>query len=214
MFIDLLKKNNFFSHFNENELKDILSSNIITIKKYSKGDTVHCQGEACIRMDILLCGSLVAYNLLENGSELSIFNFSPNSAIGCNLIYSNINKYPLNIYCTSDSEIAYINKDAITRLLESNPSFTMEFIKAISNHSINLNTKMLSFSNKTLRDRILTFINTEVSIQESNKIKLNISKKQLADELGVQRPSLFRELKKMRDENIIDYDTNYITLLN
>lgn len=30
-----------------------------------------------------------------------------------------------------------------------------------------------------------------------------MSKKQLADYLGVQRPSLFRELKKMQDEGLI-----------
>jgi len=33
---------------------------------------------------------------------------------------------------------------------------------------------------------------------------LPITKKQLADYFGVQRPSLFRELKRMKDEGLIE----------
>ncbi|MDD4690459.1 MAG: helix-turn-helix domain-containing protein, partial [Eubacteriales bacterium] len=51
-------------------------------------------------------------------------------------------------------------------------------------------------------------------IQGSPTILLPISKKQLADYLGVQRPSLFRELKKLQDERIIEIDNRVITLLS
>lgn len=213
MFLQELKKSTFFSHFTSAEIEEFINLNILNFKEYKKGDTIHNQGELCQRMDFLLTGSLVAYNLAENGSTIAVFNFLPNSALGCNLLFSELNRYPLNIYCTSHCHIAYINKENIAKLLSTNHIFTMEFIKAISNYSINMNTKMLSFSNKTLRERILSFIYKEVSKQNSNTIKLLITKKQLADELGVQRPSLFRELKKMADEEIISYDSNTITLL-
>jgi CRP-like cAMP-binding protein len=48
--------------------------------------------------------------------------------------------------------------------------------------------------------------------QNSHTITLPISKKQLADYFGVQRPSLFRELKKMKEEGLINIDNKTITL--
>ena len=41
-----------------------------------------------------------------------------------------------------------------------------------------------------------------------------MSKKEWADKLGVQRPSLSRELIKMKEEGIIDYDKDTISILN
>ncbi len=41
-----------------------------------------------------------------------------------------------------------------------------------------------------------------------------MSKKELADRFGVQRPSLFRELKKMKKEGLIDYDHKSIVILD
>ena len=45
---------------------------------------------------------------------------------------------------------------------------------------------------------------------ESLKIKLNMTKSEWADIMGVQRPSLSRELLEMKRLGLIDYDYNYI----
>ena len=53
----------------------------------------------------------------------------------------------------------------------------------------------------------MDYLKQQSIIQGSSKIVLPFSKKELADYLGVQRPSLFRELKKMKDEGIIEIET-------
>lgn len=212
MFLDKLQEFSIFKGFSADQLDMLIKSDLIKFKSYTKGETIHNLGEPCSRIDLVLSGSLTAYNLTENGSAISIFNFASKSLIGCNLIFSEQNKYPLNIYCTSNCTVAYIPKETIEELLLKNNIFVMEFIKGICNYSTNMKSKILILSNKNLRERILDFLNKEKLVQGSNKIKLKITKKQLANELGVQRPSLFRELKNMRDENIIDYDSNSITL--
>ena len=67
--------------------------------------------------------------------------------------------------------------------------------------------------NKTIRECILNYLAHESKLQNSNQIQLGITKKELADRIGVQRTSLSRELSKMRDEGIIDYDRNSIKLI-
>ena len=65
---------------------------------------------------------------------------------------------------------------------------------------------------KTLRENLLEYFRQQSILQGSNTIVLPISKKQLADYLGVQRPSLFRELKNLKDEGIIDVSNRTIQI--
>jgi len=49
--------------------------------------------------------------------------------------------------------------------------------------------------------------------QNSNMVLLPVSKKQLADYFGVQRPSFFRELKNMQDQKLIEISNKQVALL-
>ncbi len=48
----------------------------------------------------------------------------------------------------------------------------------------------------TVREKVMDFLIFESKRQNSNTIKLPLSKKDLAEKFGVERPSLQRELKK------------------
>ncbi|MDD3137830.1 MAG: helix-turn-helix domain-containing protein, partial [Lachnospiraceae bacterium] len=65
---------------------------------------------------------------------------------------------------------------------------------------------------RTLRENIMDYFKQQAIIQKSSVIIIPISKKQLADYFGVQRPSLFRELKKLKEEGIIEISNHTITI--
>ena len=98
-------------------------------------------------------------------------------------------------------------------MLSEFPSFLKVYLEFVSNHTFILGDKIKHYVNKTIRECILNYLAYERKLQNSNQIRLGISKKDLADRIGVQRTSLSRELTKMRDEGIIDYDRNSITLI-
>ncbi len=58
----------------------------------------------------------------------------------------------------------------------------------------------------------MDFLIFESNRQNSRIIKLPVSKKELAEKFGVERPSLQRELRKMKDDGLIDYDSKSIEL--
>lgn len=182
--------------------KTLLQNVEISQKKYTKGVTVYPQGTICDSMDIVLSGNLVAYALSSNGSETRVFSFAQNSIIGANLLFGNINRYPLTIYSTDNCELLHIHKSAVETLLQDYP-FTLQFIKSLSLNSQGMNQKIAMYTQKTLRENLMDYFRFLSASQQSKSIYLPMSKKQLADYLGVQRPSLFRELKKMREEGLI-----------
>ena len=69
------------------------------------------------------------------------------------------------------------------------------------------------FSRKTLRQNIYEYLLQQSIAQHSQTVHLPFSKKEFADYLGVQRPSLFREMKKLQLDGIISIDNRKITVL-
>ena len=170
--------------------------------KYSKGATVHNQHDACSMLDVVLSGNLVAYALSDNGSAVTMFEFKENALIGANLLFGDGGAYPLNIYSVTACELLHIRREAVLELLHGY-DFVMCYVQALSVNSLGMNRKIAMLSQKTLRENLLGYLKQQALIQDTTSIRLPISKKELADHMGVQRPSLFRELKKMKDEGII-----------
>lgn len=211
MNIDILQNISLFSAVKKSELEKLLADNHIYKKHYSKGVTVHNANETCRTLDIVLSGSLVAYSLSTNGSSTTMFEFSKGSVIGANLLFGENHSYPLNIYCLTDCQIVHININAVLGLLHDY-NFTLHYIKSISQNSQGINQKIAMFTQRTLRENIMNYLKQQTIIQKSSVILLPISKRQLADYLGVQRPSLFRELKKLKEEGIIEINNRTITI--
>ena len=92
--------------------------------------------------------------------------------------------------------------------------------------SRSLLAKIEILSKKSLRDRILTFFNIVyyhnhiVGMRknnpspdlEPNQFFIPYNHTEMAEYLGVNRSALVRELKRMKDEQIIDYEKNVYTL--
>lgn len=211
MNIDFLRNISLFSAVKESDLEKLLAGNHIYKKHYSKGVTVHNANETCRTLDIVLSGSLVAYSLSTNGSSTTMFEFSKGSVIGANLLFGENHSYPLNIYCLTDCEILHIDTNAVLELLHDY-NFTLHYIKSISQNSQGINQKIAMFTQRTLRENIMYYFKQQAIIQKSSVILLPMSKRQLADYLGVQRPSLFRELKKLKEEGIIEIDNRTIVI--
>lgn len=191
---------------------ELIRQVVTTEKCYKKGAAVYNKGDICTGMDILLSGSLVTYTLFPNGSETQVFKFDKNHMIGANLLFGNICRYPFDIYCTEDCRLLHIEKEEIKTLLHDY-QFTLNFLKCVSLNSETMNQKIHMYTNKSLQMNLLDYL-WELSVeQKCNPIILPISKKQLADQLGVQRPSLFRELKQMQEKGLIRVNNRTIYLL-
>lgn len=192
-------------------IKNLVMNKQITKNSYNKGRTVHEQYTECYGMDIVLTGKLIAYSLTANGSETIVFEFDKDSIIGANLLFGEQNKYPMNIYCTADCILFHVSKAAVSELLKEY-SFVMSFVKSLSLNSQGMNKKIVMFTQKSLRENLMDYFMALSAVQKSRTVILPVSKKQLADHFGVQRPSLFRELKRMKDEGLIEIDNRNITI--
>lgn len=165
-------------------------------------------------MDIILEGQVSVQNIVENGNVLTIYVFSVSDILGANLIFSSRNYYPMTVVAISRTTILHIQRELLLEFCQSNVSFMVGLMTEISDKTIILTDKINAISLKTIRLCVIDFLKYEYHIQKNTVIKLNISKKDLAERLGIQRSSLSRELNKMRKDGLLEYNARSIILKN
>lgn len=111
------------------------------------------------------------------------------------------------------TDLLEIDREALFELFCSNPSFLRTYLEFVSDRVFILGDKIKHYINKTIRESIINYLEYESKKQNTRRVKLDISKKALAEKFGVQRTSLSRELAKMRDDGLITFDRDTITLL-
>ena len=107
-----------------------------------------------------------------------------------------------------------MKEDDIIHLCLKDEMILKNFITLLSNKIFVLNRKIKMISFKTVREKVINFIFEQVKKQKSSTIKLKINKEQIAALLGIPRPSLSRELMKLRDDGFIEFDRNTIKVLD
>lgn len=74
--------------------------------------------------------------------------------------------------------------------------------------NLQLSRRSLHTSPKTIRGRLSSYFSQQVSAQGSNKIVIPFDRQQLADYLNLDRSALSKELGKMKNDGLIEYNKN------
>ena len=211
--LNLIRSTALIKSLSDEDILVNLKSGKFKVTSYKKNSVIHFDGETCNKLEIILSGKVVVDRIGESGNLLTISEFYNDDILGGNLLFSKYPYYPMTVLTQLPTDILEIDREALFELFCNNPVFLRTYLELTSDRAFILGNKIKHYINKTIRESIMNYLNYESKIQNSNRIKLNTTKKSLAEKIGVQRTSLSRELAKMRDDGLILFDTDSITLL-
>lgn len=212
-YLELIAQTVLLRSLSDDEIVGNLSDGSFCTSVYGKNGIVHFDGEICTKLEIILQGKVVVERIDESGNLMTIAEFLDDDILGGNLLFSKNPHYPMTITAKHSTVILEIGKDGLFQLFSDNHEFLKSYLEYVSDHAAILGDRIKHYVNRTIRESIMSFLEYERKQQNSNKISLNISKKTLAEKIGVQRTSLSRELAKMRDDGLIRFEADYIELL-
>lgn len=201
-----------FEGFSAEQLTQLFSTAKYRINTYTKEQIIHLQDEVCLAMDIVLEGQVSVQKIYTSGNVLKITVFSGEEVFGANLLFSYRNVYPMTIVSERKAVILHIYKELVLELCHANMLFTSRLMTVIADKTLVLSDKIDAISMKTISQCIIDYLRYQFYLQNTYIIKLTISKKELAQRLGIQRSSLSRELQKMRQKGLLEYDSKTITI--
>lgn len=184
-----------------------------SIKNYPKNELVFRQGDSCDALYILIEGSVKTEMITENGNLLGIEIIKSPRPLAPAFLFSDNNRFPVDVTTLEEAEILRIPKDEVIRLMTSQPDFMKQFITHNSNRIQFLTNRLQLLSIKTIKGKIAYFL-LEQSKEYGLNFTLNRNQTELADFFGIARPSLARSLSEMAQDGIISIDKKKYTILN
>ena len=213
-YLELMRQIDLIKSIKPEEIESYLSEGSCKITQYGKNNIVHFVGEVCSKLEIILSGKVVIERIDESGNLMTIAEFYGGDVLGGNLMFSKNPYYPMTVTSKDATLILEINKNRLFCLFSDNHEFLKSYLEYVSDHTVILGDRIKHYVNRTIRESILSYLDYECKKQNSNIIKLNLTKKALAERIGVQRTSLSRELAKMREDGLIEFTPVSISLLH
>lgn len=185
----------------------------IRIEHYPHEYTIAIESDVSKNIGIILEGRILVKAYTLGGNNFTLNTLEPGQIFGDILMFSDIsNTFPGSLITQSNTKIAYIPNEVFQEYLYTDRTLLRNFLRLFSDKAYEMNYKSKLLSQDSVRDKILFYLYNQRRIQKSNLILLGITKEELANQLFIQRPSLSRELRKMKDDGLIDYDLKSITI--
>ncbi|SNS16982.1 cAMP-binding domain of CRP or a regulatory subunit of cAMP-dependent protein kinases [Anaerovirgula multivorans] len=194
-----------FKHLSKDEIEELLSDITYTIRLYKKNEVVFSPHDFTDTLGIILDGCIEVQKIFASGKVLTVNRRFPYDLIADASLFADINHYPSTISACENSQIFLINKSNLLQLFSKDQSIMANFLKAVSNRVLALNKTIDILSLNSVPAKIAYFLIMEQRKQKSLTIKLEFTKKSLAEHLNVSRPTLSRELKNLQTKGIISF---------
>ena len=201
-----------FKNLTKEEIDSFIKENKGLRRSIKKGEEVFSQGETPNYLFILQEGSVVVENISENGNRSIVNRFSkPGTVFGEVYLYLPERPYDYSCVCDVDSTILAIPKTAFVMNSDNfkNSKVVNNMLLILSQKAFYLNQKLLIQSGKTLREKLSRFF---LSNSKESSLELEFNREELADFLGVTRPSISREIMNMKRDGLIDVVGNKVIL--
>lgn len=201
-----------FKNLTKEEIDSFIKENKGLRRSLKRGEEVFSQGETPNYLFILEEGSVVVENISENGNRSIVNRFSkPGTVFGEVYLYLPERSYDYSCVCDVDSTILAIPKTALVMSGDNfkNSKVVNNMLLILSEKAFYLNQKLLIQSGKTLREKLSRFF---LSNSKESSLELEFNREELADFLGVTRPSISREIMNMKRDGLIDVVGNKVIL--
>ncbi len=117
-----------------------------------------------------------------------------------------------------DCKVLFIKKNKIVEECEKmcpwHRKLIYNYLKIISERAIMLNKKVEYLTIKSTRGRVCTYLLERYEKTEGQHVRLPLNRNELADYLNIARPSLSRELCRLRNEGVIDFHLTMVRIID
>lgn len=202
---------NLFDNIIEEDKEKILKSLEANTYFYKKDKVILSTIKDENIIGIVINGYIQITKTDYNGNTTIIEKLENNSIFGT--LFSNISNNEYQIITKKDTELIIIDYN---RILKSNNiiyyTFTQNLLKIISTKISEKNDRIEILTEKTIRNRLLKYFQIISKKSGSRNIYLPISFTELAEYLAVDRCAMTREIKNLKDDNIIQINNKVIKL--
>lgn len=186
----------------------------IRIQDYSDGEIIALEGDPCTSIGIILDGEVIISQSMPSGKRIILEKLQAGENFGEVIIFSDHSSYPASVEAVNSAKIAFISKENVLLLCKLSDIFVANFIGSLSEKILLLNLKVRNLSLQSPLQKTIHYLLENYKEQNSYTLRFDESRLEMAEKLNLPRPSLSRELIKMKAAGWIDFCKNTIQILD
>lgn len=213
---DNVERNKLFKGIEKDSLNRMLVCSKAQYKKYKKGETVFHQEMEAKVIYALLSGRVAIVKHLISGRKNILYEVGPGDVFGEHYYFGDSRIYKYGAEAYTDIEVLEIPWQFLfcfcNEACKHHQQLVQNMLEILSMKEWMTIKKLNIVSTVSLTERISTWLLDEA--ETSNVVKLKLNREELADYLGVARPSLSRALMRMQKDGLIEAGKNQIKILD
>jgi CRP-like cAMP-binding protein len=206
-----------FEGLSEAEVTKLLGCMAYRHVSVRKGETVLREGERVDSIGLVLSGFVQIVRIEHDGQRIIQAGFGRGSIFAETFVCAGIVNIPVNVVASEDSDILFL---PYTKLIGScgnacafHTRVISNLLKLLARKNLMLNGKISIVAKRTTREKVLAYLAEARQSAGSSTFEIPFDRNELADYLCVDRSALSRELGKMRDDGLLEFERNSFTIL-
>lgn len=207
-----LRRCRLFSDLAPTDLSDVADTCVL--KKLERGEYLFREQEKAEGFFVMQSGAISVHRVTPEGKEQVIAVFRPPESFA-EITLTTIETYPSHGVALEPSQVILVRKSAFRALVLRKPELSLRMLTSMSYHLKYLVQMIEDLKFKQIEARLANWLlrNSSESTQGRPVIvRLDVSKRVLASQLGVASETFSRTLAKFREEGLIEVDGPEITL--
>lgn len=198
-----------FKDMTNEEVIRLLACLDTRVQSFNRNEIANRVNDTFDGIGVVLSGQVAIVKESYAGDRTILSILNPGDIFGEMAAFSGDGKWPATVVAQTACTIIYLPSEAIaTQCANScrgHRKLIMNMLSILSDKALNLSRKLEYLSNKSVRGRIATFLLEQYKRYGQTTFLLSMNRNEMAEFLNVTRPSLSREMSRMRDEGILDF---------
>ena len=213
-----IKTSPVFFGMSDNELKGLLECFNARVRKYGKEEMIIRQGDIISNIYLILDGAVNIEKDSYWGRRIIISRLGKNENLALSFVGSKNVESSVDAITVDETLVLILGYEKCTSMCQNactrHKVLINNLFQILSKENIELIQKIENVSQKTIRDKLLTYLSNEAQKNHSNNFNIKFNRQDLADYLNVDRSAMSFELSKLQKEGLLKYNKNNFELLS
>ena len=209
IWLPVLKETRLFRDMTPEQLAVLMPCFQATVRPFSKGDLLCLTGQEQTTIGLVLSGRILVQKEDGNGGRLIIGVFGPGDLFGEVAAFAGSGRWPNTVQADSAGHVLFIPYAKISSpccvACDAHQVMTRNMLRILADKAMNMNQRIGFIRRKGMREKLAAWLYDQYRQAGSKTFHTTMNREALADYLNVSRPSMSRELGRMKQEGIIDY---------
>lgn len=213
-----IKNSPVFFGMSDDELKGLLECFNARVRKYEKEEMIIRQGDIISNIYLILDGAVNIEKDSYWGRRIIISRLGKNENLALSFVGSKNIESSVDAITVDETLVLILGYEKCTSMCQNactrHKVLINNLFQILSKENIELIQKIENVSQKTIRDKLLTYLSNEAQKNHSNSFNIKFNRQDLADYLNVDRSAMSFELSKLQKEGLLKYNKNNFELLS